>query len=87
MAKRRMVKDLTYGQMMDRGGFVMCLNDHETYTGLNGCRVVYVPEDVEFDDIERGLKDGDPRFKVVLTSEDIHRTLCRRYNRVRKTSR
>lgn len=36
---------------------IMVLNDGETFTGLQGCKIYAVPEDSTTDEVEEGLKD------------------------------
>jgi len=50
----------------------MVLNDGETYTSVNGCRLIQLPDDFEPNDIDdalRNVRDGvfDVNVQVVAT--------------------
>jgi len=51
---------------------IMVLNDGETYTSVNGCRLIQLPDDFEPNDIDdalRNVRDGvfDVNVQVVAT--------------------
>ena len=52
--------------------YVMVLNDGETYTDLNGCRIVFVPDEATPEEIEEVLREDTWEYKFSDTF-DIER--------------
>ena len=44
---------------------IMVLNDGETFTSLNGCQIIEVPENMSTDEVEESLKEENDKIRVV----------------------
>jgi len=44
---------------------IVVLNDGETFTALDGCKIVEVPEDMSTDEIEEALKEESDNIRTV----------------------
>jgi len=49
---------------------VIVLNDGETFTSLDGCRIIEVPDDWITEDIEDALLDGSEQGRTICTFTD-----------------
>lgn len=50
--------------------FIMVLADGETFTALDGCKIVEVPDDYETYEIECALAEGDAKTTTVAKFTD-----------------
>jgi len=52
-------------KMPDKSMYVVVLNDGETFTGVEGCKILSIPNDIEGDDVDVYVKEN------YLTGTDV----------------